>query len=84
MTLTLQPVLVRIGSVAEKGCLVFQDGQLVAVLTRLSEQHEGVGGEWFLEHGFDGLDGPDHPTFADLDAAQQWIEAGLRRTRPVG
>jgi hypothetical protein len=58
--------------------LVFTDEQrLVAVLTHLSDQYEGVAGHWYLEAGFGHLDGPDHPTFADLDAAQGWISKRL-------
>jgi hypothetical protein len=73
MRFTLQPVLVGNGS-DEEGLLVFtQEQRLVAVLTRLSEQYEGVTGDWYLEAGFGHLDGPNHPTFADLDEAQGWI-----------
>ncbi len=77
MTLTLQPVRVATGS-DEEGLLVFADDQrLVAVLTHLSDQHGDIAGHWFLETGFGRLDGPDHPTFADLDAAQNWIRQRL-------
>ena len=73
MSLFLQSVRVATGS-DEDGMLVFTDDQrLVAVLTRLCDQHEELSGFWFLEAGFGRLDGPDHPTFADLDAAQEWI-----------
>jgi len=73
MSLTLQPVRVATGS-DEEGMLVFTDGQrLVAVLTRLSDQHEDMAGHWYLEAAFGWLDGPDHPTFPNLDAAQDWL-----------
>ena len=73
MSLTLQPVRVATGS-DEEGMLVLTDGQrLVAVLTRLSDQHESAAGHWYLEAGFGWLDGPDHPIFPDLDAAQDWL-----------
>jgi hypothetical protein len=73
MSFTLQPVRVANGS-DEEGLLVF-NGQrrLVAVLTHLSDQYDGASGHWYLEAGFGCLDGPDHPTFADLDQAQEWI-----------
>ncbi|WP_445504296.1 hypothetical protein [Microvirga sp. G4-2] len=45
----------------------------MAVLVRLSDENEVAPGQWFLEAGFGRLDGISHPTFADLDAAQQWI-----------
>jgi hypothetical protein len=81
MTLALQPVRVGNGS-DEDGMLVFDDRQrLMAVLTRLGDQHGEVSGCWFLEAGFGRLDGPNHPVFADLDAAQAWIGQRLARQR---
>ncbi len=74
MSLLLQPVRVATGSADEKGCLVLDsDQRLVAVLVELSNEHEGEVGHWFFEVGFGPMDGPDHPTFLDLDAAQEWI-----------
>ena len=77
MTFTLQPVQVGNG-VDEEGLLVFDDAQrLLAVLTHLGEQYGGVSGHWYLETGFGRLEGPNHPTFADLDAAQEWLSQRL-------
>ena len=71
--ISLKPVQVATGADGD-GMLVFDhDQRLVAVLTRLSEQHEELSGRWFLEAGFGRVDGPLHPTFADLDSAQAWI-----------
>ena len=79
MTLMLQPVRVANG-IDEEGMLVFDEGQrLLAVLTHLSEDNEVAPGQWFLEAGFGPLDGVNHPTFADLNAAQAWI--GQRRAK---
>ncbi len=69
--------------------LVFLDGRLVAVLVRLSEVHEELAGEWFLETGYGPLSGPDHSTFADLQTGLDWIERSLahaarRRSRSPG
>ena len=73
MTFTLQPVRVANG-IDEEGMLVFDEKQrLLAVLTHLSAENEVAPGQWFLEAGFGPLDGINHPTFADLDAAQAWI-----------
>ncbi|WP_262273178.1 hypothetical protein [Microvirga yunnanensis] len=73
MTLTLQPVRVATGA-EEEGMLVFdRDQRLLAVLVHLSPENPVAPGHWFLEAGFDRLDGLNHPTFADLDAAQRWI-----------
>jgi hypothetical protein len=78
MSLSLQPVRVGNGS-DEEGMLVFDDGQrLVAVLTHLSDQYGDVSGHWYLEAKFGLLDGLDHPTYADLDAAQESIRRALR------
>jgi hypothetical protein len=52
---------------------VFAEGRLVAVLVRLSDQHDSLAGQWFFEAGFGRLDGPQHPTFDDIEAAQDWI-----------
>ena len=80
MTLTLQQVFVETGGPDEEGRLVFADGKLVAVLVRLSEQHEdeGLAGHWFFEAGFGRLDGPSHPSFGDLRAAENWIARRLK------
>jgi hypothetical protein len=82
MNLVLQPVMVDTGEEGE-GCLVFAEGWLVAVLVRLSDNHEDAAGRWFLEKGFGRLDRPNPPVFADLPQAEQWIEARLEIRRPA-
>jgi hypothetical protein len=73
MTLTLQPVRVATGA-EEEGMLLFDPRQrLLAVLIHLSPENEVAPGHWYLEAGFDRLDRPNLPTFADLDAARAWI-----------
>ena len=77
MTLTLQPIRVATGF-DEDGMLILDEEQrLVAVLTRLSDENEVAPGQWYLEAGFGRLDGINHPAFADLDAAQEWISQRL-------
>ena len=79
MSLTLQPVRVGTGC-DEEGMLVFDDDQrLVAVLTHLSDQYDGLSGHWFLEAGFGRLDEMHQPTFIDLEAARDWIAQRLTR-----
>lgn len=73
MNLRLQPVQVATGSQDQESNLVFHEGFLVAVLVRLSEQHEDEAGKWFLEAGFGRIDPLFPPLFADLDEAQAWI-----------
>jgi hypothetical protein len=76
----MKPVRVATGA-DEDGCLVFSDDRLVAILVRLSDQHEIAPGHWFYEAGFGYLDGPDHPTFASLDEATSYIAYRIRRAR---
>jgi hypothetical protein len=81
MTLRLQPALVATGF-DEEGIMVFDGEQrLVAVLTRLSNQHDDASGRWLLEAGFGCLDGPEQPTFADLQAAEAWLDRHLAKGR---
>lgn len=77
MSVTLLPVLVETGTADEDGRLVFHGGKLVAVLVRLSDEHEGMSGRWFLERGFGRLDRPCPSTFDGLDPACAWIARRL-------
>jgi len=77
MTFTLQPMQVATGF-DEDGMLVLDEEQrLLAVLTHLSDENEVSPGQWYLEAGFGRLDGINHPAFADLDAAQEWVSQRL-------
>lgn len=78
--LVLRPVRVDTEGEDEEGCLVFGNDRLVAVLVRLFSQHGALAGRWHLEHGFGTLDGPEHPSFASLDAARGWVGRRLGRT----
>ena len=81
MTVTLQPGVGATGA-EEEGLLVFDgDQRLRAVLVPLSPENEVAPGHWYFETGFDGLGTTNAPTFADLDAAQQWISGRLDRNR---
>ena len=77
MTLRFQPVQVATGSYDTDGQLVFADGFLVAVLVRLSDDHDDLAGKWFLEAGFGRVVTMGPPLFADIDKAQSWIEQRL-------
>ena len=55
--------------------------RLVAVLVRLSDGNEVAPGQWYLEAGFGRLDGGSHPTFSNLDMAQDWIAQRLAYRR---
>jgi hypothetical protein len=66
----------------EEGFLVFDvDRRLLAVLVHLSNENEVAPGHWFLETGFGPMDGPDHPSFVDLDEAQEWVRQRLIGSR---
>ncbi len=79
MTLTLQPMRVATGF-DEEGMMVLDGEQrLVAVLVRLSDENEVAPGQWYLEAGFGRLDGGSHPTFSNLDMAQDWISQRLAK-----
>jgi hypothetical protein len=73
MNLRLQPVQVATGSKDQESRLVFDDGFLVAILIRLSDEHESDAGRWFLEAGFGRVERVRSATFSDLDEAQTWI-----------
>jgi hypothetical protein len=83
--ITLQPISVMTDGGAHDGQLVLADDQLVAVLSRVTEE-ETVGEReqiegWFLEAGF-GPCGPlmsvTPPVFADLDQALAWVRTRLK------
>jgi hypothetical protein len=81
MTFTLQPIRVATG-VDEEGMLVLDEEQrLLAVLTHLSDQYDRLSGHWYLEAKFGVLEGLDHPTYPDLDAAQEGIAQHIARRR---
>ena len=63
-----------------KGMMVLDEEQrLLAVLVRLSDGNEVAPGQWYFEAGFGRLDGGSHPTFSNLDMAQDWISQRLAK-----
>ena len=62
--------------------LVLVDGWLVAVLVRLSDQHDSHSGHWFLESGYGRLADVAHTTFDDLAAATAWFTSHLADRSP--
>ena len=76
--LTLQPTQVMTGSDDDEGCLVSADGQLVAILVRLTDDmHADQRGRWFLEAGFGPCRTAVPPLFDGLEEAQAWVEGKL-------
>jgi hypothetical protein len=72
VTYTVQPIRLANGEDSE-GALVLSGSLLMAVLSRLSEQHGSSEGHWFLECGF-GAAAYCHEEFASIDAAIAWLE----------
>jgi hypothetical protein len=77
MTFFLQAVRVATGSDEEGMMVLDKEQRLLAVLVRLSDDNEVAPGQWYLEAGFGWLDGGSHPTFSNLDMAQDWISQRL-------
>ena len=75
---SFQPIEVLTASEDREGRLVLVDGNLAAVLVRLSDQaHDPLlRGVWFIEAGFGVLDGR-HEMFASLEEAVASIERAV-------
>jgi hypothetical protein len=82
MTVAFQPIRVETGSDDDEGQLVLSGSKLVAVLVKLSLDHGDASGLWFMEKGFGAFNGPGHPTFADLPAAQEWFRKRMAKPYP--
>jgi hypothetical protein len=85
--LTTMPVELREIQIASEydhdGRLILVDGSLVAVLVKLSELHEHLAGQWYLETGY-GVLKNEQPTFLDLDSAVEWIQGRLKHAPTTG
>jgi len=79
MTLTLHPIHVATGFDEDGMMVLNEEHRLTAVLVRLSDGNEVAPGHWYLEASFGQIDGVSHPTFATLDAAQDWLSQNLAR-----
>ena len=73
MSLRLEPVRVGTGSDDEDGRLIFKDDALVALLVRLSGNHDEDAGKWFMEAEFGCSCLEPAALFDDLDQAQAWF-----------
>lgn len=61
------------------GRLVFIDGDLVAVVTRLDQTNEDFAGRWFAEVHFEGFEEIQDRTFGSLEEVEAYIESNYRR-----
>jgi hypothetical protein len=75
MTSVLQPISIATGCANRDGRLVIIDGELVAVIVRLSDgMHGEEAGRWHVEATFDHVGRP-LTTFATETEAEAWIVA---------
>lgn len=68
----LELKLIELAQADTDGRLVLLDDRLIAVLSRLSDEHEASAGQWFIECGFGPLSGRED-YFADLESAEAWF-----------
>jgi len=84
MSLRLQPVRVGTGSDDEDGRLVFRDDALVALLVRLSDNHEGTlaSGSWRPNSA--AIAGIRQPSSMTLNKRRRGFRGGSGRGAPKG
>jgi hypothetical protein len=73
MALTYQDVSLDNDTPDRDAKLVFRDGNLLAVLSRLSAMHGELAGHWFIEATFEGPSTPSLPTFETIEHFEQWL-----------
>ena len=73
MALSYQDVTLDNDTPDREAMLVFRDGRLLAVLTRLSDIHGELAGHWFAEAVFETFASPLGPTFETLDHFEAWL-----------
>ncbi len=79
-----RPIKVATSSADEEGRLVLFDDKLIAVLVRLDDPAHGAAiGQWSLEAGFNGVESVKPPLFANLTAAERWIDLQLADLKGV-
>ena len=73
MALVFQPATLAADSPDSEATIVFRDGRLLAVLSRLSDIHDDLQGFWFVEAAFTRLPPRAPQAFASLSAFEPWI-----------
>ena len=76
MSVSFQEIMLDTGDTDDRAVLVLRDGRLIAVLSRLSEMHEGLAGRWFVEAVFGPLPSTDRHVFDDPIDFAEWLAAG--------
>lgn len=73
MLLSFQPVTLDTDAPDQEATLVFREGRLLAVLTRLSHIHTENEGKWFLETLFAAVPVLRAPLFETPDELSAWL-----------
>ena len=73
MVLSFQAVTLDSSSPDQEGSLVFRDGRLLAVITRLSDIHPELAERWFVEATFGKVPIVHPPAFETIDQFEDWI-----------
>ena len=73
MALSYQDVILDNDTPDSEAMLVFREGRLLAVLTRLSDIHGEFAGHWFAEAVFETVATPRGPTFETLAHFEEWL-----------
>jgi hypothetical protein len=74
MAIEVRPVQLAFSGDSD-GALIFRDGVLIAVLSRLGPHHEDLAGVWHVEAVFGGRNSiPPHQHFPDVAAACSYFE----------
>jgi hypothetical protein len=62
-----------------EGRLVFYEGKLIAIITKLDESHDEFQGKWFADAFFNGLEHMQHETFESLEDVARWIAERMQK-----
>ena len=74
MALTFQAVRLDSSAPDQDARLVFRDGRLLAVATRLSDIHGELAGRWYVEVTFGAVPNMPDRTFASLPDVEAWLD----------
>ncbi len=74
-SITHSPVNIATKSEVLKGQLVYVEGTLIAVVSELSDTHNGDSGRWFIEASFGQLDAKQHRTFTTFEELSEYISS---------
>lgn len=73
MVLSKQAVTLDTDTPDRDGLLVFRDGRLIAVLSRLGDIHGPLEGHWYIESMFGDVPAFQPPTFETFRQFEDWL-----------